>query len=449
MGETVNAPAAERPHEPRGSWGSLFQNAIDPVYLLSRRRQLRFANRAWESLTGRTFEAFRGAFCLPRKKKGSGPVRALLQALAPPPEAIDGRPRTVRRPAPPGRAGPPWWDITFVPLCDTDGLTGIFGFIRVVGQTAEAKGIGQLPGNLAALRHQAIERYSFDVLPCSAPVMARVAAQARLAASLKIPVWIQGEAGTGKEFLARVIHFQSDARERVFLAVDCAGLQPFLLKNVLFGHLGLAEQGLGTIFLKDPGALSRDLQAELLDWLDENDDPPRIMVGSAQSPDADVQAGRLVSEFVTAFNAFEIRLPPLRHRLEDLPDLVNRFIDRGMKSDVNPPDVAVDGLAIIARHSWPGNLRELRAAVRVATAAADGQRIEARHWPLYVRAPVSAAPAPDGPKLDEVLETVEARLIRLALRKAKGNKSEAADQLGVPRARLLRRIEYLKIEEAS
>src|SRR5262249_13981040 len=100
-------------------------------------------------------------------------------------------------------------------------------------------------------------------------------------------------------------------------------------------------------------------------------------------------------------------------------------------------------------HSWPGNLRELRAAVQDVLSAAAGQRIEARHWPLYLRTPRAILPALDGPKLDEVLETVEGRLIRLALGKSKGNKSEAADLLGVPRARLLRRIEILKIEDLS
>src|SRR5580692_9101599 len=91
-------PAAETPREPSGSWSSLFQHSADPVFLLSRRRQLRYVNRSWEALTGKTSEAVRGAFCLPRKKKGTQPLRALLQALAPPPEVMEGRPTTVRRP---------------------------------------------------------------------------------------------------------------------------------------------------------------------------------------------------------------------------------------------------------------------------------------------------------------------------------------------------------------
>ncbi len=178
-------------------------------------------------------------FCLPRKKKGTQPLRMLLQALAPPPEVLAGRPVTLRRPVPPARLGPPWWDVTFLPLRDADGLTGILGFIRVVEHMAAATGHSAgLTEAMIALRQRVASRFSYDLLQSESPAMRRIEAQARLAAGAAAPVWIVGEAGTGKETLARVIHYEGAARDRTFLAIDCPALQPYLIKAMLFGHAG-------------------------------------------------------------------------------------------------------------------------------------------------------------------------------------------------------------------
>ena len=436
MGETASPlPTADRSREPWGSWSTLFQHSADPVFLLSRRRQIRYVNRAWETLTGKFAEAVRGAFCLPRKKKGTAPLRALLQMLAPPPEAMAGRTITVRRPVPPARLGPPWWDLTFIPLRDDAGLTGILGFIHVGDAPAELESHTGFSESIVALRQQTAVRFTFDLLASETSAMQRIESQSRLAASNRTPVWIVGEAGTGKETLARVIHFQGCTAERTFVAVDCRGLQPFLIRNMLFGYAGQAGTRLGTIFLKEPARLPREMQTELLDWFEEQDAPPRIVVGSRDQSGDDLRAGRLVDEFHTSFNVLEIRLPPLRERLPDLARLIGRL---------SAKEVAPEALDLLRRHYWPGNLRELGDVLR----AAASTRIEPAHLPLHMRTGF-APPKRPAPKLDEVLEQVEVRMIRLALKKAKGNKSEAADALGVPRARLLRRIEMLKIGSES
>src|SRR5688572_29912160 len=173
---------AERPREPWGSWGSLIGHSADPIFLLSRRRQLRYANKAWEALTGKSFETLRGSFCLPRKKKGTGPLRALLQTLAPPPEVMEGRLATVRRPVPPHRLGPPWWEISFTPLRDAVGLTGILGCIRGVLAPEETTGPAVLNEAMIAIRQRAATASSFDLLASESVEMQRVEAQARLAA---------------------------------------------------------------------------------------------------------------------------------------------------------------------------------------------------------------------------------------------------------------------------
>lgn len=433
--------AAVPPREPWGNWTSLFQHASDPVFLLSRRRQLRFVNHAWEKLTNRSFDQVRGQFCLPSKKKGTQPLRTLLQCLAPTPEVLSGRVETRRRPAPPVRLGPPWWDITFVPLHEGELLTAVLGFIQVVGvQQAAAPALG-FSEAIISLRQGVANRFSFDLLSSEVAAMHRVESQARLAARTKAPVWIVGAAGVGKETLARVIHFQGVTREQIFLPIDCGGLQPFLIQSMLFGDARPAQGRLGTVFLKNPAALPRDLQTSILEWIDELDDPPRIIVASRDQGNDEVRSGRLLDEFHSSFNVLEIRLPPLRDRLVDLASLATLFLRRYDEKTV----ITLEALALLRQHAWPGNLSEFANVLREAVRTAAGGQIGPAHLPLELRlnaAPVAKPPLP----LDQVLEEVETRLIRLALQKAKGNKSDAAEHLGIPRARLQRRLEALKIE---
>jgi DNA-binding NtrC family response regulator len=339
--------------------------------------------------------------------------------------------------------------VTFIPLHDADGLTGILGFIRPVGTPTAAKGHGGLTADMIALRQSAVQRFSFDLLASDVPAMQRVEAQALLAAGLQSPVWLIGEGGTGKETLARIVHYNGPLRDQPFLGLDCSGVQPFLLKNMLFGAAGVLASRPGAIYFKDAEALPRDLQAEVLNWVEESDDPPRIMIGVREVAGASAPFSNLLPEFSAAFDVFEIRLTPLRERLADLPRLSADFLGRDAGASGTAPEIASEAIEVLARHSWPGNLRELAAALRDARGDAAGKRIEAGHLPLYLRAAHNPPPEKEMPKLDDVLERIEAQLIRLALRRAKGNRSEAADALGVQRARLLRRIESLGIDDKS
>ncbi len=189
-----------------------------------------------------------------------------------------------------------------------------------------------------------------------------------------------------------------------------------------------------------------ELQAELLDWLDEQDEPPRLLAGTRDLAGDDRASGRLLEEFHAACNVLEIRLPPLRERLEDLPRLGALLLRREVADGTTPPEIAPETFELFRRHSWPGNLRQLAQTLRDGLIASAGGRIEPAHLPLEFRVTPARPSKKTTPPLDTILEQIETRLIRLALEKAKGNKAEAAERLGLTRGRLLRRIEALKIE---
>ncbi len=422
---------------PRGSggfgWRAFFQQSATPVFVLGKGKRLRFANTAWEKLTGVKLSEALGMVCSARKS--STPLQA---ALAPTPEASAGRADRARRPAPPNRSGPPWWDVTFAPLSGEDGLFGVVGFVAVVGEPVPAAA-RRIPAGVAAFREQHAQHFSPESLAGESLAAARLVAQVRLAAELNAPVWIVGEPGTGKETVARVIHSASRLRDRAFVALDCAGLQPYLIESLLFGHGGLSESDrVGTVYLKEPAGLPRDLQQRLADHY-QNQPDMRLICGSERTAQEGVAAGALVPVFQTAISAFELRVPPLRDRLDDLPRLAAQVVPN------RPIDAAA--LPVLRAHPWPGNVRELVDVLTGAAAVAPSGPILREHLPhdLRVRAGLPRTQPPKPLNLDAVLEAVEKRLIQLALRKTNNSQTGAADLLGVFRARLARRLEALGV----
>jgi transcriptional regulator with PAS, ATPase and Fis domain len=433
---------------PRASWATLFQQTTDAVFLLNPRRRLRYVNPAFETLARVLSDAVLHEYCHPRKVQKDLPAgrRVLLQTLAAPPEVMKGRAARVRRSVPPAKLGPPWWDISFIPLRDGEKLLGVLGVIVPVGQPASTAGGKGLSESLIALRQRAVERYQLSLFDGELPSQRHVRAQAELAAKTFAPVWIAGPPGSGKETLARAIHYHDVTRERSFAAIDCAGLQPYLIRSLLFGHNGLAETGrVGTIYLKSPEALPPDLQTELIEWGELLANECRIAIGTSAiewvSPD-----------FRAAFGVLEIRLPPLAKRIEELPSLIAEIIQEEREAGLTVSDMNPEAAAMLLAWSWPGNFRELRDVIRSAARRANGQRIEVTHLPQTMRkivtdvnAAATAAKREPAAKLDEVLEQVERRMIELALRKSRGDQTAAAEALGVYRSRLVRRIKALGV----
>jgi transcriptional regulator with PAS, ATPase and Fis domain len=419
-----------KPSPSRFTWRKFFDRSSSAVFVFGGNRRLRYANAAWEQATGESLTKLRGS-------KVSA-VRPLISPLAPPPEVWAGRQAAVRRAAPGYAHGPPWWDITFLPLLGPGGkrVIGVIGFLTVVGVAKSLPRVW-VPEAVAAERATHAERFSFTLLDGPSAMTQRLASQARAAAIGETSVWIVGEPGSGKETLARVIHHNSPRRDRGFVGLNCGGIQPYLIEGMLFGKGGLAGgPHAGTLYLKNPVDLPRPLQDRILAWC-ESAFGPRLICGSNGSAIDLVANAGLASSFHTRHSAFEIRIPPLRERLDDLPILLSRLSEVPPMSDV---------LEVLKAYPWPGNIREL---IEIVTQANPGplsrdqvpRVIRERH--LIATSPLPREKPP--PHLDTVLEAVERRLIESALTATEGHLTQAAQRLGVFRSRLTRRMDALGI----
>jgi transcriptional regulator with PAS, ATPase and Fis domain len=437
---------------------ALFHRSTDAVFVLNKSRRLRYANPAWEKLTGKKLGDVYGLRCTHRRT--DSPLTNLGRTLNPPPEALAGSPTHVRRPPPGARLGPPWWEISFLPLSGPAGLLGVIGVVRVIGLAAAPKSRA-IPEAVLRLRHRLPDRFRLSEFESDIPACRQVIDQARLATHHRMPVALIGETGTGKRTLARAIHYESTAAERSFLAVDCTGLPAAVLETLLFGDCGLAQpERVGTMFLRNPAGLPRDLQARLLEWIAQHAGTgPRIISAFERAPAGDMAASQLSDELLLALTIQSIRPIPLRERLDDIPLLAAGMLARAEKVGwLKCPGLSPEAIELSRVYHWPGNLRELDAVLVRAATAAKGDSIEPGHLPDSIRRHgsraevVAATPNPrveEKLSLDAVLEQVERRLIVQAMGRAKGLQEGAAESLGIWRPRLGRRLKALKIDASE
>jgi PAS domain S-box-containing protein len=453
MTASAGAPGLLPPDSFR--WQAFFQHSTDALFVLDRQRRLRFVNHAWEALAGMSFAQARLLGCRRPEPATADEAREeiLAHVLCPPPEVMEGHSARVRRLLPASRQAPEggraWWDVEFVPLRDQQGVRGILGRVRQAA-VVESVGVLPVPEKIAELRAHGVQRFSFDQIPVNLPAIRRLAEQARLASQVAAPVLLVGEAGTGKRWLARLIHYQGPNSERSFAGLDCGRLPVEAVMDVLLGERGDNQRGqLATMYLKDPASLPRDVQARLAERIGARTGP-RILAGCA-TPGADVRAGRMVEALHAALATLVIDVPPLRERAADLPILVERLLERVPRKDGTGWRLAPAAWEVVRRHAWPGNLRELADALAQACRHASTEVIEATDLPAVVRMAVEgpAAVPERGLPLDTILEQVERRLLELALQRTGGNRSRAAELLGIWRPRLNRRLEALGLAVPS
>jgi hypothetical protein len=440
-------------------WQALFQRASEAVFVLDRRRRLRFVNPVWEALTGLSADRARGLLC--RRPRPTGPDELpedqVAHLLTPPPEVLQGQFARARRlfhdrSGRPGHPPATWWDVEFLPYRQGAPGEGHLILGRIVPLPAEAPALAVfLPERLVGLRQRAAGRFTFDLLDSQHAVMHRAGRQVRLAVEVRVPVLFVGEPGVGKETLARLVHYQGRARERAFAALDCRRLPATAVAEVLLGEPGSpVRSGVGTIYLREPDCLPRDLQARLAMGL-MGDEPPgvRLLAGCSTAPDELVRQGRMPQELAVVLSALQIEVSPLRQRRDDLPVLVERMLARLESADGRRmPGPSPAAWELLRDHTWPGNLSELFAVLADSRARATGERIELADLPaaLRLRSSKDAPPPPAGLPLDQLLEQVERRVIELALRRARGNRTRAAQLLGIHRPRLLRRLETFGLD---
>ncbi len=373
-----------------------------------------------------------------------------------------------------GKRRPNWYDRT-----DAEIAEGIASQVMLMVQhqqlaedqrhLALAEGRARrLEQRIETLKSELHERYGFDRIIGRAAPLRTALERAEKVAATEATVLITGESGTGKELVARAIHAASPRAEGPFVAINCAAIPEALLESELFGHergaftgadrqkAGRFEQAAGgTLFLDEVGELSGPVQAALLRVLQEREFQ---RVGGTATLKADVRLitatnrdleraaaeGRFRQDLFYRLNVFPIHLPPLRERGTDVL-LLAAHIVRTLGQRMGKADVGLseDARAALLAHPWPGNIRELQNAVERALIVNDGGLITAEQ--LGLAQPILPAPAVAAAGAASLAD-VERRLVEDALRKAGGNRSEAARLLGLTRSQLYTRLKRFGLD---
>jgi transcriptional regulator with PAS, ATPase and Fis domain len=302
------------------------------------------------------------------------------------------------------------------------------------------------------------------------PGMQHILALAGKVAASNCTVLLSGETGTGKGLLAHCIHLASDRRERRFIAVNCAALPEPLLESELFGHVRGAftgadaeKKGLfeaangGTVFLDEVGKTSLFMQGKLLQFLDSMEVRPvgsnlyrkvdvRVLCASKGNLRELVEQGQLLEDLYFRLNDFPLVIPPLRARRGDIRLLAEHYLRQLTAEMKRPiPGFTRQAMQVLESYAWPGNVRELEKCVKRAIILGDErQPISTRHLPDEVKSlenrAVESAVMEERMTLRERIALVESQVIRAALQRAGGNKSEVARVLGISYPSLLQKI---------
>src|SRR5581483_1138860 len=302
--------------EPDFRWRGSLQRSADALFVLNRQRRMLFVNSAWEALTGVKFAEVRGRACKRRARENLAEgVESVLSALAPPRTVLQGKSGQARRRVLLPLRGLTWWDVSYFPWNGPDGLLGLLGKIQPVPEAGYLKR-QPLPEKIVQIRERFAHSFTLASMPAEATAMQRVLAQARLASATTAAVLLTGPAGTGKRWLARAIHQESASREKFFLCVDAAHAPPAAVADILFGPAGIERLEIGTLYLREPAGLPRELQARLVEVLQaEHDAWPRLIAGFRRDPRTETSAGRLLPELHDLLGTLTISLPPLAERM--------------------------------------------------------------------------------------------------------------------------------------
>jgi two-component system, NtrC family, response regulator HupR/HoxA len=327
-----------------------------------------------------------------------------------------------------------------------------------------------------ALNNQLGNRYSYDQMIGKSKPMQDLYAMLDKIKNSESTVLVQGENGTGKELIARAIHFNSPRKDAQFVTVNCSAFNENLLDSELFGHVkgsftgaikdkkGLFEAAdKGTLFLDEIGDMSPTMQVKLLRVLQEGTLTPvggtelrkvEVRVVAATNKDLKdmVEQGTFREDLYYRINVINLVVPPLRDRKEDIPVLVDHFLSRGCKEKGVPlKAIAKRAMEKIFDYPWPGNIRELENEVeRVIVLSGDEPRVSAELLSQRIRdfgenSKVQGVRVAG--KLKDALEELEKTMIKEGLRRTNWNKSRLAKELGISRAGLIMKVEKYGLDK--
>jgi len=348
---------------------------------------------------------------------------------------------------------------------------------RLVEQAIEH---GRLKAENRALHHELRSRYRFDNIVGRSAALQRVLDLIEKVADTESTVLITGESGTGKELVARAIHYNSRRSDRMLVTVNCGAIPEELLESELFGHVKGAftnadrhREGRfslangGTIFLDEIGDMSPNLQVKLLRVLQDRTFEPvgssktvkvnvRVIAATHQDLPRLIEEKRFREDLFYRLNVIPIEVPALRQRRDDIPVLVQHFLDAAnQERGTDVESVSEAALECLMRYEWPGNVRELQNLMERLVILCRSHEIGVEDLPESLQtsspsAPVLCAPAPlpgDGVSFHEVVGNLERDLILQALEQTHWNKNQAAQLLGMNRTTLVEKIKKKGLEK--
>jgi DNA-binding NtrC family response regulator len=339
-------------------------------------------------------------------------------------------------------------------------------FDDVLMKVQRALEFGDVTRSHRVVTEQLAQSSTFHNLVGSSQSMTRLFDLVRKLSGVKSNVLIVGESGTGKELFARAIHYNGISRQKPFVAVNCGAIPETLIESELFGHrrgsftgairdkVGYFEAANGgTLFLDEISTLPSNVQSTLLRVLEDKTVVPvgdtkprpvdaRIVAASNQDLEKMVSEGKFREDLLFRLNVVKLQLPPLRQRKEDIPLLVQHFLDKYTKEMNKRVDGLTNGaMRALLNHTWRGNVRELENVIERAVIFAEGRPIGVEDLPFATEGITDDV----GEDLKEALRQFERQHIIYSLRRHQYDKSETAKQLGIGVSSLYRKLEELNI----
>jgi DNA-binding NtrC family response regulator len=445
-----------------------------PIYVLNDERRIIYANSACAEWLAISLEEFVGQSTAYHSSPTAEAGALKAAGLCPPPEVLSGRRMRAIVACDRGQGQLSRRRAEFIPLGVKDEeVVAILALVEPIdlpaGVETSANDFDDDAAESAAL-HERLRRlhgqlrapWQMDRLVGESPAMARVRAQVQLAWSSGASVAIVGQQGSGRQHVAKAIHYGQRAAEIGDLVpLACSGLSAELLRSEIEAVVRQPEQPeqpvgrpVTTLLLNEVDELPGEVQAALADLLAGDSLSPRIIATSSGELGDLAARGLFRRELAAQLSTIEIHLPPLTERREDVPLLAQMFLEEfNAEGERQLQGFSPEALDQLAAYSWPGNIDELSAMVREAHRAAEGRLISPRDLPqrIYLAAAAERHPRrKDEPiDLDKFLAGIELELIQRALRRAKGNKTKAAKLLGLTRPRLYRRLVQLGLEKEA